>query len=145
VAVEQVHRPAAAVRDRGGGRVDAEIAVERREDVLIVDGPVLGVAAHFVRRADDLAGSDAAAGEDRARDGGPVIAARALVAPGRAATLAPDDARGVLVKPTSVEFFDEGREGHIELRQPRAALAEFVVVVAPAAEGQGAAPHARLD
>jgi len=51
----------------------------------------------------------------------------------------------VPVQAAGVDLLDQGREGHVELRQALAALAEVVGVVVPAAEGQGHAPGAGLD
>ena len=100
------------------------------------DRAILGGVGQPVGRADDLAGPHAAAGEQGAGDVRPVVAAGVLVDLGRAAELAPDDDRHVLVEPARVEVVDQGRQGLIELREVRAALAEVVPVEVPAAEGQ---------
>src|SRR5207248_10760095 len=88
--VEQVHRPAGAVRD-GGGRVEAEVVIKRGEDVLEGDGPVLRDLAQPVGLADDLAGPQPAAGQQGAGDRRPVVATAIAVDLGGAAELAPDD------------------------------------------------------
>src|SRR5215469_10788129 len=52
----QVLGPAGRVVDGRGGRVDAEVVVQRREDLLEVDRPLPGVLAEPVGGADGLAG-----------------------------------------------------------------------------------------
>jgi DNA-directed RNA polymerase subunit RPC12/RpoP len=94
--VEEVHGPAVAVGD-GRGRIDTEVMIKGREDVLERHWPISDIGGDFVRRADHLAGAHAAAcheGEVHCR---PVVAARVLVDSGRAPELAPHDYRNVFV------------------------------------------------
>src|SRR5262245_55090953 len=59
--VDEIRRPAAAVGESGRFGIDADVAIKRRENFLEVDGPFGGELAEFVRRTDDLPGTDAPA------------------------------------------------------------------------------------
>ena len=119
--------------------------VERGEDVLEGDRAVLGVTGRLVGRADHLAGAHAAAGQEGEIHRRPVVAAGVLVDLGRAAELAPDDHRDVLVQAAEMQVFDQRREGHVELGNTRPAGSEVLAVRVPAAEGNRDHPHAGLD
>ena len=93
--LDEVLRPAAEV-ELAGVEVEARFGVERGKDFLELDRAIDGVLGVLVRRADDLAGLHAAAGEDGAVRLRPVIAAVLVVEPRRAAELAPDDDRARL-------------------------------------------------
>src|SRR5262249_61924823 len=95
--------------------------------------PILDVSGSLVGRADDLAGAQAAAGQQGAVDRRPVIAAGLLVDRGGPAELAPRDHGDVLVEAAVVQVFDEGRERLIELGDPLPGPVEIVLVVVPAA------------
>lgn len=64
-------RAAGKVLDSDLVYVDAEIVVERREDLAEGDGAFVGLAAEAIRGADDLAGFHFA-GQERASDPRPV-------------------------------------------------------------------------
>src|SRR5687768_12827186 len=104
--LQQVLGAAGVVSECGGGGVDAEVVVERGEDVLVVEGAVLDRLAQVVGRADGLAVAEAAASEEATADGGPVVAAAVLVDPGGAAELAPDDDGDIAVQPSGVQVVD---------------------------------------
>src|SRR3954454_17191514 len=59
--------------------VDAEVPVGGRQQVLGGERPLLGILALAVGGADDLAGAQAAAGQQRRHGVGPVVAAYAAV------------------------------------------------------------------
>src|SRR5688572_439225 len=102
--VDEILRAAAEVEFADGAQVEAEVVIERGPDFLEADGPADRVLAQAVGRADDLTGPHAAAGEQGARDLRPVVAAGAAVDLRRAAELAPDDDRHVLVQTALVQI-----------------------------------------
>src|SRR5436190_2402588 len=51
--IHQILRPAAQVGDRDFAHVDAEVVIERGEDVAELDRPIGGLAAQAIGRADD--------------------------------------------------------------------------------------------
>ena len=59
--------------------VDAEVAVDGGQQIVGVERAVAGASADLVRRADDLAGADAAAGNQDAHRARPVVAANLAV------------------------------------------------------------------
>ena len=133
---------------------EAELVVERHEQVLGPDGSVLGDLAPGVRRADDPAAGEAAAGDQDAHHLAPVVAAgdrvgardARLVDPGRPAELAHDDHDRRVEQPAARRGRRPGvptaasRTGRTRLHP----LFEAGMEV-PAAEGQGDEPDARLD
>ena len=104
------------------GRVDAESSVDGRGEVgggVAVRG---GVSADPVRRPQDEARVQAAAGDQRGEDAAPVVAARAgrvgdgrLLADARgAAELARDDQEHVVGQAAGVEVVDQGGDALVE-------------------------------
>ena len=142
--VKKGHRPSSAIGDGGRG-VNTEVVVERREDILKGNGSVLDVGGLLVRRADDLAGPHAAAGQQGEIDRRPVVPAGSLVDDRRAAELAPDDDRDILVQPALMKVFDQRGEGHVELGNSDTVGGEVVGVRIPAAESDRHDPNTRFD
>src|SRR6185503_15833970 len=66
-------RASREVGNRDLVHVDAEVVIERGEDFAETHGPLAGFAPETVRRADDVAGLHATAGEHRAVRPRPVI------------------------------------------------------------------------
>src|SRR5262249_42794145 len=129
----------------GCARVDAQIVVERGENVLEGDRPILGVSGGLVGRAGDLAGAHTAAGQQGEIDGRPVIAAGILVDLGSAAEFAPDYNRDVFIETTEMQVFNERRKSHIELGDASAAGSEILAVSIPAAKRDRHHPYASFD
>ena len=119
--------------------------IKRGEDFAELHGPLGGLAAETIRRANHLAGLHAASEEQPARDARPMIASAVLVDGGRAAELAPNDHRNILVQSALVQILDQRAESLIEQRQVLAQSTEVVAVMVPAAERQGDAAGARFD
>ena len=133
-AVEQEMRAVGGVVDHGVLDVDAELVIERGEDILIVHGPILRFLAQAVGRTDHLAHPHAAAGQEGARGSGPVVAAGGFVDPRRAAEFAPGDHADVLVQAAGVQVFDQSGDSLIELVELRRELGEVAAVPVPTAE-----------
>src|SRR5579872_234540 len=108
LAWQDWRRPATDVVDHRM-RVDAEVVVDGGQHVAVVDRLVLRLRGRGVGRAEHLAGTHAAAGQQRSVDPRPVVAAGVLVDLRRAPELAPDHQRHVAVKAPGVEVLDEGR------------------------------------
>ena len=64
---------------------DAELAIDRGEDIVVMDRSVLRDFGSGVARAENRAGLEVAAGEEHREDSAPVIAASVLVDLRRAA------------------------------------------------------------
>ena len=123
------------IAERGLGRIDAEVAIERGEHFGKVNGAIDDLAAEPVGGADHLPGAEATAGEEPAADLRPVVAPGVFVDQRRASELPPGDDGHVLVEAAGMEILDEGREPLIELRQVGVAHAvEVVGVEVPAAK-----------
>src|SRR5262245_30309706 len=82
---------AGGIGEAGLRHVDAQVLVERGEDLLEVDGTLGGFFAEAVGGADDLADAHSAAGEERAAYVRPVVAAGLFVDARSAAELAPNN------------------------------------------------------
>src|SRR4051812_46614658 len=82
--VDDRERPAESVGDGGTLVVDAQVAVDRRQEVVGADAAVGHLLAAAVGGPDDLAGVEAAAGPDHRVGQRPVVAA-GLDDPGRRA------------------------------------------------------------
>ena len=108
-AVEQVLWAAAVVGDRHMAGVDPELTIERREDVLIVDRPILGDFAEAVGGSDHLTGRQTTAGEQTAGGLGPVIAAGVPIDPRCPPELTPSHDADVIRQPPPVQVADQRR------------------------------------
>src|SRR2546426_5292587 len=89
--IDEILRATAEVGERDFAHVDAEVVIERGEDVAELDRPVRCLAAEAISRANHLPGLHAAAGQQSAGNTRPMIATGVLVDRRRAAKLAPDD------------------------------------------------------
>jgi hypothetical protein len=121
-AVQDRHRPAAEVLELVP-RVDAQVAVHGRQQVLWSQRPVLRVAALRVRRADHLAHLEAAAAHQGRHGVRPVVAAQAAVRAGhprRPPELPARHDQNPLVQPAVVDVLDERRQRLVEERGPPA-------------------------
>src|ERR1051325_4238516 len=96
-AIDEKLRAAREIVDRDFVHVGAQIVVKRGEYFAEGHGPFHRFAAEPVSRADDLPGLHPAAEEHGAGDARPMIASAVLVDRRRAAELAPNDDRNVLV------------------------------------------------
>ncbi len=112
-----------------GGGVDAEVAVEGRQNVLGVFGVVFDHGGVGVGGADGSATFDAPTGEGGAEGAHPVVAAGGGVDAGGAAMFAPGDDHGRFQQTPLVEVFDEGRVGLIERGEEAVLQGPEVVVV----------------
>ena len=144
-AVEQEVGAVGGVVDHGVLDVDAELVIERGEDILIMHGPILRFLAQAVGRTDDLAHAHAAAGQEGARRPGPVVSAGGFVDARGAAEFAPGDDADILVEPAGVQIFDQGGDSLIELVELRGELGEVAAVPVPTAERERDATGARFD
>ena len=99
--------------------VDAELMIERGEDVLIMHGPILWFLAKTVGRTDDLARSHATACKQRARRLGPVVSTGRLVDAWGATELTPGDDTDILVQTASMQIFYQRGDSLIELVELR--------------------------
>ena len=133
-AVDDLDRPAA--RGRVLGReVDPHGLGHGGDQVHHADGTVDDVDAVFVGRADDLAVFHAAAADDDRPASRPVIAARVLIDPRRAAELTHPDDRGGIEQPAVGQVGDQGRHALVELgEKPLRERVEIVGVGVPAIE-----------
>src|SRR5438105_4406253 len=125
-------------------RIDAHVLVDRGQDVAIVDGTNVGVGSRVVGGGDDLASGHAAAGQQDAVHGGPVVAAGVFVDARRAAELAPDDHADVPAQAALVDVVDQGGDAAVEDRQVVAQVAEVAAVGVPETIGDGDAARARF-
>src|ERR1051325_4216644 len=143
--VEDVHRPPAAVRERHRG-VDAHRAVERSEELRRRGAAIARVFAASAGGADRLTHAETAAGDHRAHERAPVIAAaHVAVDARRAAELAPDDDDGVVEHTAIVQVLDQIRDAAIEFRQLATERFEVAFVRIPAAISESHAADAGLD
>src|SRR4051812_3297788 len=126
-------------------RVDPQVMIDGRQHILIMHRPAGGRAAELVGRADHLADPHPAAEEQGHAHPGPVVAARLLVDPGRAAELAPGHHGHVAVEAAVVEVLHQRRDPLIEQGQLRAEPLEVAPVHVPGAERDRDAPGPRLD
>lgn len=109
-------RATRGIRDTGVGAV-TERVVHRGDEVAGVDGVVLRSAADVVARAVDAAALNAAAGEHRAVDLAPMIAARVLVDLRRATELARPGNERLVKHAPFVEIFQQRRKRPVQRRQ----------------------------
>ena len=129
-----------------GCGVDAEVTVDRGQDVLRVFGVVFDDGGVGVGGADGSAALDSPTGEGGAEGAHPVVAAGGGVHARGAAVFPPGDDERRLQQPPLVEVFDEGRVGLVEggeeagLQGP-----EVVVVRVPPPQVDGDQSHARFD
>lgn len=130
--------------ERDAVGVDAEVVVERGDEVLDADSAFGGVFASDVGGADDLAGGDAAAAEDERHRAGPVIAAglhrtgraagdaaagtRRVVDLRSAAEVAADDDQRAAVEAPFVNLFDQHGDGLVHERRAVLQRVEDVLV-----------------
>src|SRR5690606_34501940 len=106
------------VGEGGLAGVDAEAAVERGEDVFIVDGAAADFGGGAVGAADCLAGTHSAAGEQCGADAGPVVASAGFgVDLGRATEFTPDHNRYVVEHAAFFQIGNERGEAEVEHRQ----------------------------
>src|SRR5580704_10301077 len=89
--VDEVTRTTRRIVHRGRVRIDPQIAVDGGDDLLDMNRAAGRIFAQAIGRADRLAGPHSAAGQQRATDARPVIAAGALVDSRAATELAPND------------------------------------------------------
>src|SRR6266446_10692815 len=82
---DEVVRGTAEVGECDFARVDAEVVIERGEDIAELDRPVRCLAAQAIRRANHLPGLHAATGKQPTGDTRPMIATGVLVDRRRAA------------------------------------------------------------
>src|SRR5262245_35573606 len=143
--IDQILRATAQVSNRDLAHVDAEVVVERREDVAELDWPVGGLAAQAIRRANHLSGLHPAAGQQPTRNSRPMIAAGVLVDRRCAAELAPNDYGNVLVEAALVQILDERADPLVEQRQVLPKRAEVIPVMVPSAKRQRHAASTRFD
>ena len=107
--------------------------------------PLGGFAAQAVGRANHLAVFHAAAGQQRARDARPMVAAAVLVDFRRATELAPHADGDVFVQAAIVQIPDERRDALVEHRHVASGVAKVVPVPIPKTERHSNHPHAGLD
>src|SRR5262245_41355368 len=118
---EYGNRPAGWVCERVL-EVDAEVSVDRRQDVLGRAGPLGGEFAARVGRTDHLPGPQPAAGKQDTLRVGPVIAAGALgvaAQPRGAAEFAHRDDHYLAIEPAGVDILDQRRKRLVVIRQTR--------------------------
>ena len=144
-AVDDLDRPAA--RGRVLSReVDAHGLGHGGDQVHHADGMVNDVDAVFVGGADDLAVFHAAAADHDRPASRPVIAARVLIDPRRAAELTHPDDRGRLEQPAVGQVGDQRRHALVELgEKPLRQRVEIVGVRVPAVERDLDIGHAAFD
>src|SRR5262249_33540157 len=95
-------------------RVDAEVVVDRGQDVAVVDGVVARLGGGGVGGADNLAHLHAATGDNGTVHPRPVVAARALVDLWGAPELAPNHHGGRVIEAACVDVLDEGADALVE-------------------------------
>lgn len=87
--LHEIFWAAGGIEELSRAHVDAEVVVQRGEDLLHVDRAVLGVPCIGGCRADRLTGRHAAAGQKGPHHLGPMVAPGAIIHARRAAELAP--------------------------------------------------------
>src|SRR6266536_3462679 len=144
-SIDEILRPAAQIGDGDLAHVDAEVVIERGEDVAELDRPLRCLAAQAIRGPDYLAGFHAAASEHAARDARPMVTAGVFVDGRGAPELAPDNDRNILVETALVQVLDQRADALIEQREVLPERAKIIAMMVPAAEGEGHAACAGLD
>ena len=106
---------------------------------------VLGLGGVLVGRADNLASSQAAAGQQCAGHTAPVIPSGFVVDFGCASKLPPYNDRHILVQASIVQVFHQGRDTLVQHGHVLSPAFEVAAVPIPAAEGQRDTTCACLD
>ena len=143
VPTMETGRPEASGKCRSRGMPSDSI--DRGQDVLGCDRPLLHIATARLARADDSSALQAAAAEQDREAVGPVIAARVAVDQRRAAELARAADQHVVEHPAVVQVFHERGDGRVERRQVFFQVLLDVVVMVPVARVHGDAGAPRLD
>ena len=113
-AVDEVVGAAGEVGDGDLIRVDAELVVERGEDLAEVDAAVGDFAAETVGGTDDVAGFHAAAGEEGGEGLGVVVASVAGAELRGAAEFTGDDDEGAVEETAAAQIGEQGSESLVE-------------------------------
>src|SRR5262245_15654850 len=114
--------------------IDAERVAGGAEEIVHGYGAILDGVATGVRRADDLAAFDAAAGHDRRECAREVVAAAVGIDAGRAAEFARPDDKRVVEHAATLEIGEERGERLVKLVGEGAGSVEVVLVRIPVAE-----------
>lgn len=125
--------------------VDAEVVIERGEDLLEVDRSILGVFTEAIGRADDLARPHAAARHQSAAHLWPVVASRLGVDPWSAAKFAPDNHGNVVEHVAGFQIGHQRGDGLVELAAVVSHESEIGAVAVPATVSQRDTAGARFD
>src|ERR1044071_6057666 len=136
---------AGEVGDLGGGQIDTHVVIERRKYFLEVDRAIDGLAPETIGAANDLAGFHVAAGEKRARNARPMIAAGIFIDDRRAAEFAPDNYTHVFVEPAVVKILDQRRHTRVKHRQIFAGDFVVAAVIIPKTKCDGDKSRASFD
>src|SRR6266498_1884566 len=112
--IDQILRPAVRVEDARLTWIQADVAVEGREDFLELDRSPCRGTADAITRTDDLARAHAAARHEGAGQLRPVVAAGGVVDSRGAAEFTPDDDRYVIQETTHVQVFDQRGDGSVQ-------------------------------
>lgn len=122
-AVDEIMRTPGEVRHGDPVGIDAELVIKRRENLAEMHAAIRDLAAKAVGGADDLPGLHAPAGQKRAADLRPVVAAAVLVDLRGASEFTPGHHRHILVQPAFVQILNQRAERLVEKRQVRQQLA----------------------
>ena len=130
-ALDQIMRTSVQIVDSDRIRINTQIVIKRREDLVKVNRTIPGLTTVTRRGANNLAGAHATTREQATHDPGPVISTRVLVDMRRTPELPPDDHRGVLVETALMEILDESRQTLVEVRKVFACVPEVPTVPVP--------------
>src|SRR6056297_2040775 len=145
LGIDEIHRPTGQVLDRCAPRVDADVVIESREDLLEFDRAFDGFASEAVGRADDLSVIHSAAGEHGGTDTGPVVASALCVDLRGAAELTPHHHADILVQTAVVEVLHQRAEALVEHGEIFAGTLEISAVPVPSGKAESDATGPGLD